>query len=98
MNDYSHLRLHEARAAQATSRPRPSTPPARARSRWHRLLHPLRSADEPRAGITLDVRAPGTAATTGLEAEAHPDHRPVGIDGTGHASAHADRSDPVRVP
>jgi hypothetical protein len=97
MNDYSHLRLHDTRVARATARPRPSAPPARARSTWRRLLHALRTADHPRAGITLDVRAPGPAATTGFGAAAHTNDRSVDIDGTGHGDAHADRSDAVGV-
>lgn len=98
MNDYSHLRLHDTRVARATTRPRPSIPPARPHSRWHRLLRALHAgADGPRPGTPPDGVAPGVDAVPGLDAAAPGgDHR-ISSEGTARSDAHAEPRSAARA-
>lgn len=87
MDDYSHLRLHDTRIARATNRARHSTPSARQRAGWRRMLNALHATA---TGPDTDARAEGTGAE---RADATPD-----VAAAAPSGARVERPDAVRVP
>jgi hypothetical protein len=97
MNDYSHLWLHDTRVARATTRPRPSTRPARPRSGWHRLLRALHAgADGARPGTPPDGVVPGGDDVPGLDGAPGGGHT-IGGERTDRTDAHAEPRSAARV-